>query len=925
VGGSTGLGRERELTHLLGRRAEREAVERLLAGAQAGRSGALVLRGEAGIGKTALLEHARDAADPSGFRVESSVGVESETGFAFGGLHQLCAPLLDHAGALAEPQQDALGVALGLRGGAAPDRFLVGLAVLSLLAEVAEEAPLLCLVDDAQWLDQASAQVLAFVARRVESERLALLCAVRDPSDGDTRSFSGLPELQLAGLRGTDARDLLTTAIRRPLDDRVRERIVAEARGNPLALLELPRSAPPEQFAGGFELPDVLSVPRRVEDSFRRRSGSLPADTQLLLLVASAEPTGEVAVLWRAAEQLGIDHEAAAPAETAGLLEIDTRVRFRHPLVRSAVYQAATPADQRRAHAALAAIIDPRVDPDRRAWHRAQSVLGTDEQAAAELEHSAGRARARGGLAASAAFLQRAVELTPAPAARAARALEAAQAKHDAGAAEAALELLAIAAAGPLDPLQHARLELLRAQIAFHLTRGSEVPRLLLDAANTLAPLDAALAREAYVEAIEASFHAGRFAPAQYPREIAVAAVETGPLATSSRPVDLLLDGLATRFTRGYEASVPSLQRALEALVDDDSRSDGNGRWLWLACHVSVTLWDDEAMHVLASRAVRLARDAGALATLPAALNALASVFVLTGELSRAAELFAEEDGITRATGAPPLPNSRLVLAAWRGTQPGNPELFTTAVEGATARGEGLAVSSAEVSLAYLHNGLGTYDRALAAARRLRELDELTHSSVGLPELVEAAVRAGQPEDAEDALEQLVSRADASGTPWALGMAARSRALMSTGPIAEEHYREAIERLGSSRMATHLARAHLVYGEWLRREGRRRDAREQLRTAHRLLADMGAEAFAERAARELRATGEHPRKRTARPTDTLTAQELHIARLVATGATSKEVGAQLFLSPRTIEAHLRSIFRKLGITSRRQLKDFELP
>jgi DNA-binding CsgD family transcriptional regulator len=926
--GGSGLDRTRTgatQVQLLGRRAELETVEQLLAGVRAGRSGVLVVRGQAGIGKTALLEHVRDAAAVAGFRTEVAVGVEPESRFAFAGLHQLCAPLLDRAGALPDPQEAALGVALGLRDGAAPDRFLVGLAVLNLLAEVAEQRPLVCLVDDAQWLDQASAQVLAFVARRVEAERLALLFAARDPSDGHERSFSGLPELRLDGLGEADARDLLTTAVRRPMDDRVRERIVAEARGNPLALLELPRSAPSARLAGGFELPDALSVPRRIEDAFRRRSGSLPADTQLLLLVAAAEPTGEVALLWRAAEQLGIDREAAAPAEAAGLLEVDIRVRFRHPLVRSAVYLASTPRDQRRAHAALAAITDPQVDPDRRAWHRASSVPGTDEDAAAELERSADRARARGGLAASAAFLQRAVELTPEPAARAVRALEAAHAKHEAGAADDALELLAVAADGPLDPLQRARLELLRARIAFHRTRGSEVPRLLLDAANTLAPLDAALAREAYLEAIEASFHAGRFAPVHYSREVAVAAEDAGLLATSSRPVDLLLGGLAIRFTRGYEASVPTLQRALDAIVDDSRSDDHHGRWLWLACHVGAMLWDDEAIYVLASRAVRLAREAGALATLPSALNALALVLVLAGELGRAAELFAEEDEITRATGAPPLPNSRLMMAAWRGMQPGTSELFATTVEGATARGEGLAVSSSEIALAYLHNGLGNYDRALGAAARLRDLDELAHSSVALPELVEAAVRAGKPELAEGALDRLISRAGASGTPWALGMAARSRALMSSGSSAEEHYREAIERLGSCRMATHLARAHLVYGEWLRREGRRRDAREQLRTAHRLLADMGAEAYAERAARELRATGEHPRKRTAQPTDELTAHELHVARLVATGATSREVAAQLFLSPRTIEAHLRSIFRKLGITSRRQLKDLELP
>jgi DNA-binding CsgD family transcriptional regulator len=898
----------------------------LLAQADAGQGGVLVVRGEAGIGKTALLEHARATAATLGFRTEYVAGVEAETQFAFSGLHQLCAPLLDRASVLPDPQQSALGVAFGMHGGAAPDRFLVGLATLHLLAEVAEEGPLLCLVEDAQWLDQASAQVLAFVARRLVAERIVLVFALRDPTDRDARAFVGLPELRLDGLEQKDARALLSAAVGTPLDEKVRDRIIAEARGNPLALLELPRSALPAQLAGGFVLPGALSVPRRIEESFLQRSGSLPADTQLLLLVAAADPTGDVALLWHAAGHLGLSREAMSPAETAGLVEIDSRVRFRHPLVRSAVYAAAPLPDQRRAHGALAAVTDPRIDPDRRAWHRAQAVLGTDEEAAAELERTAGRARCRGGLAAAAAFMEQAAMLTPEPARRATRALEAAHAKHDAGAPEAAMALLAVAEEGSLDALQHARLGLLRAQIAFHLTRGSEAAGMLLDAAKALAPLDAALARETYLHAIEAAFHAGRLARGRGLMEAAEAARNAPSPPTPPRPVDLLLDGLVIRFTQGYEASVPSLQRALESLCHEGSGTYGDtGRWLWLACHVGAMLWDDESIYVLAERAVRLARENGALATLPAALNALALVLVLSGELARASELFAQQDAITRATGAPPLPNSRLSLAAWRGQEDGTSELFATTIAEATARGEGLTVSSTEIAHAYLHNGLGNYDSALGATTSLFELDELAHSSVALPELVEAAVRAGKPECAATAVDRLTARANASGTQWGLGMAARSRALTSTGPGAEADYREAIDRLGNCRMATHLARAHLVYGEWLRREGRRQDAREQLRTAHELFSDMGAEAYAERAARELRVTGANPRKRTAQPTDALTAQELHIARLVATGATNREVGAQLFLSPRTIEAHLRNIFHKLGITSRRQIKDIQLP
>ncbi|GAB2600620.1 ATP-binding protein [Pseudactinotalea suaedae] len=909
----------------MGRRPEREAVERLVSRARSERSGVLVLRGEAGIGKTAVLEHARRAALAAGVRVESSVGAESETQFAFAGLHQLCAPLLDRSGTLPEPQQAALGVAFGLHGGAAPDRFLVGLAVLHLLAEVAEQGPLLCLIDDAQWLDEASSQVLAFVARRVAAEHLALVFAVRDSGEADRPLFAGLPELRLNRLDDADARALLGAGVHVPLDEHVRERILAEAAGNPLALLELPRNARPTHLAGGFELPDALSVPRRVEESFRRRSASLPRETQELLLVAASEPTGDVTLLWRAAAHANLPREAASPAEVAGLVEIDSRVRFRHPLVRSAVYQAATPPDRRRAHDALAAATDPEADPDRRAWHRAQAVLGTDEEAAAELVRSAGRARARGGVAAAAAFLQHAVELTPDPATRAVRALEAAHAKHDAGASATALDLLGVADSGPLEALPRARLELLRAQIAFHLTRGSDIPGMLLEAATTLAPLDPALARETFLHALDAAIHAGHLARGGGVLETAAAAQDAPPSSTPPRPVDLLLDGLATRFMHGFEASVPTLQLSLETLLDDESRPrDDDRQWMWLACHVASMLWDDGALYTLATSAVRLARDAGSLSSLPAALNAVASILVLTGDLSRSTELAAEEAAITQAIGAPPLPNARLMLAAWRGERSETMELYATMVSEATERGEGSTVSLAQATLAVLHNGLGHYDEALAAAAPPCEHDDMTYSALALPELVEAATRAGEPERAESALQLLSARASASGTDFALGLAARSRALTMTGPAAEEHYREAIARLTHCRWRVFLARTHLVYGEWLRREGRPQDARDQLRTAHQLLSDMGIGAFAERAARELRATGEHPRARTAQPTDDLTTQELHVARLVATGATSREVGAQLFLSPRTIEAHLRNIYRKLGIASRRELRELRL-
>jgi DNA-binding CsgD family transcriptional regulator len=833
--------------------------------------------------------------------------------------------LLDRAGALPAPQQAALGVALGLRGGAAPDRFLVGLATLNLLAEVAEERPLLCLVDDVQWLDQASAQVLAFVARRIAAEGVVLVFSLRDSSSGDLDPFSGLPELRLGGLDDADARTLLDIGIRTALDDDVCNRILAEARGNPLALLELPQSA---EMAGGFEVLDLLSVPRRIEDSFQRRSAGLSIDTQSLLLVAAAEPTGDAALMWRAAEQLGIAREAVAPAEDAGLLEINGRVRFRHPLVRSAVYRAATPAERRRAHRALTSATDAETDPDRRAWHRGQSVVGTDEEAAGDLERSADRTRARGGVAAAAAFLQQAAELTPDPALRAKRALEAAHAKHEAGASETAVHLLSVAAIGPLDDLQRARLELLRTQITFYLTRGSDVPGMLLQAAQTLAPLDVALSRETYLNALDAAIITGGLSRGRSVLEVAEAALAAPVAAGPPRPADLFLDGLVMTYTQGYSAGVPGLRRALQTFRGDGpgtGADGGGGGWLWLASRVAVGLFDDELAFELAARNVRLARESGALATLPAALVFLSASQIIAGEFARASELAQEAKAISEATGAAPLRAARLMLAAWRGQQGATDSLFSASVQEATGRLAGTEVSLALYALAVLHNGLGNYAAAEDAAARASESDELPHQILALPELVEAASRAAQPERAQRALEELNSRAVASGTPWALGLAARSRGLTSTGPVAEEHYRQALEWLRDCRVATHVARTHLVYGEWLRREGRRHDAREQLRTAHELLLNMGAEAFAARAARELRATGEHPRNRTVQLTDALTDHELQIARLVATGATSREVGAQLFLSPRTIEAHLRSIFRKLGLTSRRQLKELQLP
>jgi DNA-binding NarL/FixJ family response regulator len=901
---------------LRGRRIESDALDRLLGSVRHGRSGVLVLRGESGVGKTALLELL--VARAASFRIARATGVESEMELAFAGLHQLCASLLNRLEHLPVPQRNAARIAFGLDVGDAPDRFLVGLAVLSLLSAVAEEHALVCIVDDAQWLDRVSAQCLAFVARRLWAERVALVFAVREPSE--VPELSGLPELVVRGLGDRDARALLESVLPGRLDERVRDRIVAETHGNPLALLELPRGLTPAQLAGGFGLAGVMPLAGRIEQSFVRRVRALPAKTQRLLLAAAVEPIGDVTLLWRAAERLGIGTDAVTLAEQAGLIEFGPRVTFRHPLVRSAACGAACLRDLQEVHAALAEAIDPKIDPDRRAWHRAHAGTGPDESVAVELERSAARVLARGGAAAAAAFLERATALTPDPARRAGRALAAAQAKLEAAAPEAAAELLAVAAIGPLDDLQFARVERLRAQVRFAEKRGSDAPPLLLHAAMRLGPLDADLAREAYLEALAAAIFAGRLGPGGGLRQVAEAARVAPPRSKPPRAMDLLLEGLTTRFTRGYAAAVVSLSRALDAFARDGVGGTEQMRWLWLACRVAAELWDDQAWHELAERAVGLARDAGALTILPIALTYRAGVHVHAGEFDAAQALIEESQAIIEATGEPPLLYTSLVLSAWRGREAQALQAIETGSRDASARGEGRVLALAECFTAVLYNGLGRYHDALTAAQRACEFDDLGLHGWALIELIEAAARTDAREVASDALRRLEKRTRASGTDWALGIQARSEALVNQDPDAEAYYLKAIERLARCRIAVHLARARLIYGEWLRRSDRRVDARQQLRTAYDAFESFGAQAFAERARRELLATGEQVRPHTPEARDELTAQEALIAQLARDGQTNPEIAGQLFLSPRTVEYHLGKVFAKLNISSRRELR-----
>ncbi len=895
-----------------GRTSERETLDRLLTSVRESRSGVMLIRGEAGVGKTALMAYV--AGQAGGFQVAQIDGVESEMELPFAALHQLCVPMLARLDALPQPQQAALRVAFGVSAGDPPDRFVLALATLNLMADVADERPLLCLVDDAQWLDGASRQVLGFVARRLLAEPVGLVFAIREP--GDDPDLVGLPEMRLEGLAEDDARALLESSMHGRLDERVRDRIVAETRGNPLALLELPSGLGATRLAGGFALPDAADVPGQIEDYYRRRVAELPAATQQLLLLAAADAVGDATLLWRAAQMLGLGRDAAEPAARAGVLEIATHVRFRHPLVRSAVYRAASLDERRVAHGALAAATDPERDPDRRAWHRAHAARPPDEAVAQELLDSASRAESRGGIAATAAFLDRAVTFTEDPHELASRALAAAKAKFDAADFLAAESLLATADAGPLDELGQALLQRTRAQIAFDLRRGSDAPPLLLRAAKRLEPLDAELARETHLQALIAAIYASELASRDDVLEVARAA-RNAPLDAEPLPArQRLLQGLAIRLTDGHAAAAPTLTSALREYLAEDRRLD----WLCVAFNLAaMDLLDEEAWFELASSQVRLARAAGTLILLPYALEYLAGFHVHAGHPSLVLDLLTEAGGLDFGVRSATLPYIPLRLAALRGHAPTALGLSDTMLLEARARGEGCAITAVEYARAILYNGLGLYEQALDAAEKAAEPDEIATSSWALYELVEAAARSGHLDTARDAADRLSERTAASGTAWAVGTGARSRALVESGDGAEELHREAIESLGQTRMVAYLARAQLSYGEWLRREKRRADAREPLRQAHEAFASMGAEGFADRARRELLATGEKVRKRRDETRDDLTPQEERIARLALDGRTNPQIGEELYLSPRTVEWHLHKVFMKLGIDSRRGL------
>jgi DNA-binding CsgD family transcriptional regulator len=896
----------------LGRTSECQRLDGVLAHARDGRSAVLVISGEPGIGKTALLRYA--ARQASGLHVAQVEGFQAEMELPFAAIHRLCAPMLAGLQALAEPQQDALRVALGLASGDAPDRFLVAVAVLNLLAATAEERPLLCLVDDAQWLDAASVQALGFVARRLLAEPVAMVLSLREPAT--TRALDGLPQLSLEGLDEPDARALLSKAAPGRLDDHVRDRIIAETGGNPLALVELSQKMSPAERAGGFAPPAAGDLPSQLEEEYLRRAAGLPEATQRLMLLAAADPLGDATLLWRAAARLSTDPSALDHAAEAGLLEIDDQVRFHHPLVRSAVYRAASLDERRRVHDALAEVSDPELAADRRAWHRALAAAAPDEAVAADLERSAGRAQSRGGLAAAAALLEQATALTPNPTLQAGRALAAAEASFQAGEFAATQRLLATAESGPLDGFQRARASLLRGHAAVVSAYSNEAAPLLLEAARQLEPFDLSLARRAYLTAWSAAVSAHHLGGAAVLLEVCRAVRALPPLPPDPHPLDLVIEGFALLITDGHAVAMPILQRAGEAVlhlpVEDVLR------WGWQVGGVRSAMWDDEAIAVY-ERQAQLARDAGALAELPIHLQALALERAWRGDVSGARRLMAESESISAATGNQVPPFALLRILALQGREAQASALIEAVIQEGTTRGQGIAVMVAHWATAVLYNGLGRYEEAGAAAREVVTNGILPWLSMwALYELVEAAARVGEMELAADALAKLAATTQPAGTGLALGIEARSRALLGDGDDAEGSYREAIEQLDRSGNRIELGRAHLVFGEWLRREGRLGEARERLRAAGEMFAEIGTEAFAERARVELVAAGAKAR-RPLEPREDLTPQEEQIARLARDGLSNPEIGARLFLSPRTVEWHLHKVFGKLGIDSRKGL------
>src|SRR6266851_4993782 len=894
---------------------ERQALDRVLAAPRRRLSAALVVRGEPGVGKTSLLGYAAGSA--AGFRVVRVAGVESELELGFAGLHRLLVSFLPAMAGLPPRLRNALGSAFGLTDGAPADRFAVGLAALSLLADAAAGSPLLCAVDDTQWLDQESLEVLAMVGRRVYAERIALIFGTRDAADGRPL-LEGIPDIRVGGLPEHDALELLGSSVDGPLDPHLARRIVRETQGSPMAIIELVSELTAAELSGAGLLPEPLPLSRRLEAHFLRQVRAWPATTQTLLLVAAAEPSGDPRLITRAAARLGSPPAAAESAQAQGVIVMSPEARFRHPLIRSAVYGGASPADRRRAHQALAAEMNPERDADRRAVHLAAAAAGPDEAVAAELDRAAGRAQARGGHSAAGALLARAAQLTRDEDRWAERILAAAHA-HLAGGAPARARLLLEQTAEISDPFQQARMRRLQGLIRYALGQAQGTASILVDAARALQPFDARLARGTMLEALEAARVTGRFTATGESDLDVCRAARAMPLPPGSPPgvADLLLDGATALVLDGHAAAVPVLGPAIAGLLADPSDSADALLWLGIGCWAAGAVGDDTSLHELATRLEHRARDKGALVALSTGLLFLAMSELLDGSLAAVRAHFTERAEIMATVGRRS-DVGELVVLAWRGRETEARAAAAAVTRYATEHGHGWMLAFADYARAVLELGLGNY-RAAFPSDPGNYRDNPFLGIVGLPDLIEAASRCGERAVAAEATAEFAARALPGGTAIALGLLAVSRALLADDASAERLYQDAIGHLSHCRGNLRKARAHLLYGEWLRRQKRRLDARTQLHAAHEMFLRMGADAFAERARVELAATGERARKRTNDTRRDLTPQEAQIALLASRGATNGEIAGRLFLSASTVDYHLRKVFRKLELTSRRQL------
>jgi DNA-binding CsgD family transcriptional regulator len=898
---------------LLDRGVERDAIDGLLDVVRQGFSGVLVLRGLAGVGKTALADYAIGAA--SGFRVSAIAGVESEIQLEYGAVHQLLIPFLPLVDDLPGPQRDAIRVAFGLAAGQATGAFLAGLACLTLLSRAAADRPVLCVIDDAQWVDAESAMALGFVARRLYADRVGVILTLA--ASGRPAAFEQLPAIEVGGLPDDAAAELLQSVVGAPLEPQVAERVLADTERIPLALVEVGSQFTAWELAERASRPEPIPVGRQLQERYLQKVRRLPADAQEFLLLAAADVSGDRGMVRYAAA--GIDADAAeAAAERAGLVEVSGgSVRFRCRLARAAIYHGASDADRRQAHHRLGHASD--ADAAGRVWHRAAAAVGSDEGLAADLQVAAGRARDRGAWSTAAALLRRSVALTPGDSARARREVALAEAELMIGHPGAAGKVASDAASRLPDSATRGLAQGISGAALFAQGRNAEAAGTLAVATATLAGNP--LAVDAQLAALRAAMWAG---PAEARKIASMPVPAVRPAGSAPRAADSLLAGYRARLTQGYAAAAAHFRTALRLLCVDDLDPVTGFRCFGPGAAAAASLWDDEALLDITDRWVRLARKLGALSQLPFALELRGIADLLTGRLDRAADRWAE---LRELMAAGQISAARGVESRAEGL------LLACRGEHARARAAGLAqlresadhggppgIAGCVVAIAEL--GDGQLEAAYDVASQVVSDDPVMAAEWTLPELIEAAALSGHSDAAHSAFATLAERTGTAGTPWALGVRARCRALLADGNDgndAEEAYAEAISQLERSRAAPDLARAHLLYGQWLRRAKRRADARSQLRTALAMFQAMGAGGFAARAAGELRATGERVRARTPGTELDLTTQEARVANLAAEGATNSEIAAQLFISPSTVDYHLGKVFRKLGVTSRAQL------